>query len=457
MAKHDLTRSEIERLDLPLQGQKQKNYTSSALKGLTLNVKWRPNMMVVSRDVASKSPSTYYTFVWRLRYAFNGLRTSIDLGYWPNLSQEEVLEPAYHVIDNARKGINPKDLKRASQELSVPESFTKYELTCASIVNDFLEWRRKNYPEKTQTNDFYASKLNLHVVKKWGLFHEKTLTPWVWQEHLREIKRDNSANLAKQVHASWRAANTFAVQSDKYPHIDANRFFALPILKDLVTKANERFFSNTELHEWMNSIHTKGTVIEYRIVMLQLYLGPRISEILNIKLSDLKNLSNSEIPIIVKGNREDATMVSSQAIELIKKQLKYLIENDIKTKFLFPNVSKGNRAYEVTEAVTFISKLREKWIPFTSHDLRRTMRTWLQEFCCSLEMRNKILNHTTPTGKDASYDHAKMKNEHLRWVQLWADKLDEIKINAEAFTMDSETAIDKDSAIELDDLIGQLI
>ena len=59
-------------------------------------------------------------------------------------------------------------------------------------------------------------------------------------------------------------------------------------------------------------------------------LGKNIFEVLDIKINDLKTLSQSEIKVVIKGGKDGYTMLSTQAIELIKRQMRYLIENDIK-------------------------------------------------------------------------------------------------------------------------------
>lgn len=458
MRKYDLGNLAIEHLKLPTAREQKLQYTSQFLTGLQLVIAWRAGLPKISVDVAQKDPHTYFRYIWRYRYRkADGARTSIDLGFWPRVTQEQAVSQAKDVLLSVAEGRDPVKDRSTIREVTIPLQSVRTEKTVANLLDRFSLWRRESYKDKKATNDFYDKIIHLHIMPKWGLFGIDAVTPWAWQEYVRGVKHKKSHSLAKQVHSTWRAVFTYAVQSDDYPHLTANPFLQLPVVKEINVNVRDRYLSPQELHSWMNKIYTRGTETQARILMFQLYQGIRIQEVLNITLEDLKLLTESKIPIIVKGARPAITMVSRQAIDVVKDQLRYLVSNDLKHKYLFPSHADSKLPYTSRDMGSEVAKIRRHWIHFSTHDLRRTMRTWLQRFGCSKEMRDVMLNHSTPTGKDASYDHATLLDSQLYWAQYWADKLDEIKQNSEAFRMESDTSIDSASASELNDLLGQLI
>lgn len=456
MKKLDLSDAKISSLSLPVVGKQKVSYSSTFISGLSLIIQWR-NGVYAPAEVVRASPHEYLRFFWRYRYTkANGKRSSIDLGFWPTLKQDEAVEEARHVLSAAQGGHDVIQEKRLEQEITLPKFSANSDRKVSYLMLHFLAWRQDKHRQKLETNDFYEKKIKKHVLPRWGLYDCEAVTPWAWQEYIRQLAAEKSHSLAKQVHASWRAAFSYATQSDNFPMIESNPYLGLKVVKELKVKVGDRYLDNEELHKWMNEINSREEPTQTNILMLQLYQGIRISEVLNIKISDLKLLHKSEIPIIVKGQRSSRMMLSSQAIELIKSQLQSHVDNSIKSKYLFPHHDSIDQPYTHHTAHSFVKKVRKDWIEFSTHDLRRTMRTWLQHFGCPKEMRDRLSNHVLPTGKDASYDHASLRDTELRWTQLWADKLDIIKKDPEAFKMDIDTAVDKESADEISSLLQQL-
>ena len=457
--KYDLSNAFIETVDLPKYGEKRKYYVSKYEKGLELSVAWRKGVGNPSKADVLAAKTKYFKFIWRLRYTkADGRRSSIDIGFWPAMGQDAAIVAAREVKTGVVQGRDFLLEKKLAQEQVIPRDFVTNKINIAAMLTSFLKWRNERYPDKESTNQYYEKQINNHLLPRWGLFALDVINQWDWEEYIREVKLKFSDNVARHVHATMRVAYSFAVKSNDFPHVTVNPLLGLEVVKELKTTVRERYFSNAELHIWMNQLYErKQSATQLNILMLQLYQGLRISEILNIKISHLKELSQSEIKVIVKGGSQGHTMLSSQAIDLVKQQMRHLIESNIKSEWLFPTEDNPSFNYTAKDVGDIVTNVRRGWLQFSSHDLRRTCRTWLEEFGCSKEMRDRICNHAVPKGKDASYDHAKRKDEQLRWMQLWADKLDEVKLDENAFQMDADTSITEESASELDDLMSQLL
>ncbi len=390
------------------------------------------------------------------RQRLNGNRTSLDIGCWPDINQDQAVRIAADLTLDVKNGIDIAAKKREALKTTfannvIAESSTTIRALCAA----FLLWRESSFPDKASTTEFYRSKINNHILPRFGLLAIGGLTPWVWQEYLRELANEHSENLAIQVNATLSAAYSFGADSEQFDEIESNPFFRLPVRRQLKPSApGDRFFSNIELHQWMNEINSVATPARWRCLMLQLYQGVRIKEVTDIAIVDLSSINDGYLSIIVKGGRVSKTMLSRQAIDLIKDQLKHYVSEGVKPKHLFEE--EGGK-FNTKSVGGFVRDIRKRgWLQFRSHDLRRTMRTWLQEFGCPKEIRDQMTDHVIPRGKDSSYDHAARLAEKLRWAQLWADKLDEIKESSSAFTMSISTALEEKEQDEINDLLGLL-
>ena len=62
---------------------------------------------------------------------------------------------------------------------------------------------------------------------------------------------------------------------------------------------------------------------------------------------------------------------------------------------------------------------------WSAHDLRRTTRTWLSKLRCPSDVAEAILGHAKK-GILGTYDLHQYEDEAREWLQLWADKLDDM-------------------------------
>lgn len=454
--KIDFSNLNILSLELPKPSQTRKVYSCIHMQNLSLVVQWGKGTIKRVESSSHEYRKAAFRYMWRFRYRLDGKRTSMDFGSWPEIEQDRAVEIAEGLGREAANGVDIGAKKRDAINATFATNIVAdSNRTVSALCRSFLKWRESNVPGKVETTKFYRSKINNHILPRFGLFAINALTAWVWQEYLRKIADGGSENLAIQVNSTLSVVYSFGVESEDFDEIKANPFLRLPLRKQLKpSNPGDRFFSNTELYQWMNEISTVASPARWRCLMLQLYQGTRIKEVVDISISDLAFLGQSYIPIVVKGGRESKTMVSPQAISLIKDQLRVYVSEGVKPKYLF---EEAGVKFDTAKMGGFIRTIRDKgWLQFQSHDLRRTLRTWLQEFGAPKEIRDQMTDHVIPKGKDSSYDHAARLAEKLRWAKLWADKLDEIKVSSSAFTMSISTAIDEDEQQEISDLLGLL-
>ena len=91
-------------LELPGIKEKKKILGCQFESGLNLIVAWKNGVGKVSSAEAAVNRKKFFKFIWRLRYVkADGNRTSIDLGYWPALSQDTAIEAS----QNIKAGVAP--------------------------------------------------------------------------------------------------------------------------------------------------------------------------------------------------------------------------------------------------------------------------------------------------------------------------------------------------------------
>lgn len=148
----------------------------------------------------------------------------------------------------------------------------------------------------------------------------------------------------------------------------------------------------------------------YAIITLMAYAGLRLSEVLNLKVSDVGVLVSEharEIRVTGKGNKQRVVPMSSKVYEALKqyytKQRQGL---KFDTKYLFVS-SRGNN---ISRSV-INEYFRSRGVEFSPHDLRH--------FFCSCALENGLsVEEVASLAGHSSYDTTKLYIHHSR-RQLW--------------------------------------
>ncbi|QHI86343.1 tyrosine-type recombinase/integrase [Klebsiella sp. MPUS7] len=161
------------------------------------------------------------------------------------------------------------------------------------------------------------------------------------------------------------------------------------------------------------------------VLRLTLWTGCRTGEVCNMAWKDV-DLEKGTIHLReTKTGVERYVQLSDQAIDFLK------VLRLTSDKYLFPSqaTKKPIQQKYLTENSW---RLRESGqmldIPhWTPHDLRRTVRTGLSRLQCPNEVAEAILGHTRG-GVEGIYNLYKYDAECRKWLQVWADYLDKVKI-----------------------------
>ena len=121
-------------------------------------------------------------------------------------------------------------------------------------------------------------------------------------------------------------------------------------------------------------------------------------------------------------NRPDHMVpLTDAAMEVVSKAISLSGESD----FVFPSPVRDGRVGHINgEAVSMAMRRNRKKafrVPdMRTHDLRRTLRTFLGEQGIPDEVADRVLNHARPGVGNQHYNHAKMLPQVRNALDLWA-------------------------------------
>jgi integrase len=195
-----------------------------------------------------------------------------------------------------------------------------------------------------------------------------------------------------------------------------------------------RVLTNRELYWFWHGLQTANITGSLRFIFrLLLLTGQRRSEVAGMRKSEvdlaqrLWMLPGARIErgkIIhgrTKNGREHLVPLSNQAISEIRNALE--LSGD--SEFVFPSPVESGRVGHISGEAVSKAMRRNRSRAFgapdiRTHDLRRTLRTFLGDRGIRDEVADRVLNHTRPGVGNQHYNHAKMLRQVRRALELWA-------------------------------------
>ncbi|WP_113627629.1 tyrosine-type recombinase/integrase [Pectobacterium peruviense] len=192
----------------------------------------------------------------------------------------------------------------------------------------------------------------------------------------------------------------------------------------LTCERGTRILSEKELAKFLQWLPGSAfTPTIKNVLRLTLWTGCRTGEVCNMAWDDVDLEKGTIYLRETKTGVERYVQLSTQAIDFLK------ILRLTSDKYLFP--SQATKLPIQQKYLTENSwRLRENGqmldIPhWTPHDLRRTVRTGLSRLQCPNEVAEAVLGHTRG-GVEGIYNLYKYDAECRKWLQVWADYLEEL-------------------------------
>ena len=168
-----------------------------------------------------------------------------------------------------------------------------------------------------------------------------------------------------------------------------------PMLKVVAPKSKKRlpvFVEEDQIASLLNEVQfEEGFVGQRNRLIIELFYvtGIRLSELINIKISDV-DFNNQSIKVLGKRNKERIIPISSKVVD----DLNVFIENNQQNKYLFTNLE-GNKLYNklvyriVNKYIGKISSVNKK----SPHILRHTFATHMLNNGADINAIKELLGH----------------------------------------------------------------
>jgi len=192
-------------------------------------------------------------------------------------------------------------------------------------------------------------------------------------------------------------------------------------------EARDRVLTVAEIRKvWVGIPAVGGSPTAEAIARLELLLGLRTAEIARVAKAYIDLDSIPPRLCIVrehsKNKRPHFVPLPKMAVEIIRA----CIARSGDSEWLFPSPRDPRRHVYRYVASRFLTDARDKLgVPdFNTHDLRRTMATYLDdELEIGIEEIKRVLNHVDAPGATGHYIHAKKLKKKMRVLTAWAEYL----------------------------------
>lgn len=284
------------------------------------------------------------------------------------------------------------------------------------IINKFMEYLEyeKGYSKKTiisYENDLELFNTFLKENKITNITSIDYNTIRKYLSHLHD-KKYESSSISRKI----SALRTFFKYSIKEKYIKNNPMTLISNPKK--EKKLPKYLNYEEIEKLLNSIDTSELEgIRDKLIIELLYsTGIRVSELVNIKIKDIK-IKENQINILGKGNKERIVLFGETAKESIKIYLnayKEFFKGNILNEYLLIN-KKGKQLS--TNKIELIVKdvLRKSALKLniSPHTLRHTFATHMLDSGADLKSVQELLGHEN-LKTTAIYTH--VSNERLKNV-----------------------------------------
>ena len=275
------------------------------------------------------------------------------------------------------------------------------------LISEFLNYiRNKNYSENTiisYINDLYY----FHEFVKMDFDKVKYDDVRDYLEYLN-LKKEKSTSVSRKI-SSLKSFYKFLYKND---YMDKKDYPLVKVTYPKKEKKLPKFLYYNDLLEIINESSKDKDGIRDRLIIEMLYAtGVRVSELVNIKLSDI-DFNNKRIIVCGKGNKERIVYYGDYAEEVLNKYLKTHVRKN--NNYLFLN-SKGEQITDggIRYIIDNIMKKLSIKTHVTPHVLRHTFATDMLNNGCDIKVVQELLGHSSLKATEI-YTH--VTNEHLKEV-----------------------------------------
>ncbi|WP_048710734.1 tyrosine-type recombinase/integrase [Microvirga massiliensis] len=357
---------------------------------------------------------------WFVMTRINGKLTRLTLGRYPALSLAEAREKARQVIENAKAGGDPRRLEAEERRRKAKEQQTTFRGTAALFMERYVE-----------------RELRPNTAREYRRILQGSDTA-AWRDRpISSISKDDVVDLLHRIEerGSPAAANRALAYLGK--------FFNWSLEQDLITvsptakvralssgKSRERVLTPEEL-AWLWCTLNGYPGLFGGLFKVLLLTGQRRSEVAGMRWDELRSLNTSEavwhLPPERTKNAQSHLVPLAPAVRTILQMLPRTgpLVFSTTSKTAVSGFSKAKRQLDLRIAQLRSDEHLASLLPWTLHDLRRTMVTTMNErLSVPPHVVEAVVNHISGPAKRGVagvYNRAIYLNERRNALNHWAD------------------------------------
>ena len=284
------------------------------------------------------------------------------------------------------------------------------------LINQFIEYLEyeKGYSKKTIISyekdlELFNKYLKENKIENITNIDYNTIRKYL--SHLHE-KKYESSSISRKI----STLRSFFKYNLKEKNIKNNPMTLISNPKK--EKKLPKYLNYEEMEKLLNSIDTSELEgIRDRLIIELLYsTGIRVSELVNIKIKDIK-IKENQINILGKGNKERIVLFGEKAKEMIKIYLnaykEYFKGNILNDYLLINKKGKQLTTNKIELIVKDVLKKSSLKLNISPHTLRHTFATHMLDSGADLKSVQELLGHEN-LKTTAIYTH--ISNERLKHV-----------------------------------------
>jgi integrase len=360
-------------------------------------------------------------FFYRYRGRDGALR-EIRLGQVGPLTLAKARDAAFRKRLERDQGIDPQLEKRKRKEEAARERVAQRQAayTLEDLVNEYIEEALKGQKRGAES----ARLLRQDLLPVLGHRPALQITRRELQDEVIRPKMAKAPRVTTQLLSRIRCAYAYAIEQGRLPDEFISPTFGI---KGAPQVRRKRVLTDSELAKFLKWLpHSPYSRTVREALSLVLLTGCRSGEVVAALWRDT-DLDRGVWTIRETKNGEPHdVMLPKQAVELLKSR------QGMDQVYIFPSPRGGRHvAQKVLGFAQYYARQRDGdkpaadpiEVPWTVHDLRRTVATGLAKLGCPRVVQDRILNHVD-SSVSAIYDVHRYNTEARDWLQKWADYLE---------------------------------
>lgn len=363
---------------------------------------------VVSGLALRVTASGHKSFVYRYRFAQNVKRYTI--GSYPSVSLVKAREVARHLHRQISDGIDPLQEKKIKKNTPAPK-------TVAELADAFKKKHLPTLKESTRTD--YERRIDNVIIPALGKVPVNSVSRMNVIELLEEIAEDAPIQ-SNRIRAILSSMYNFGINraiADQNPVISVK-----PVGKE---SSRDRVYDKDEIKALWKAFESEQEPF-CSVFKLLLICGQRSGETRQMKWEDVSDDGIWTIPANqTKAGRIQHLPLPDMALEILD-NLRPLTGS---TDFVFQSPILPNQPIAWLQKSAGRIRKASEVSDFRSHDLRRTVTSYMAELGVDRTVLGKVLNHKGLAGDSqitAVYDRYDYKNEKRTAINRWAEHLERI-------------------------------